>query len=262
MRDVMNEGIKELKKDGFVEADSKIQRRRIICSVEGQEKEGKTHWAFTAPAPIAYINIDTGGEGVVEKFKAAGKEILEMKIDSPDDSGGENVVRTRSVPVWNQIAHGWRSGLAHARTTIVDTGTEAWEILRLARFGKVTQIMPHHYGPVNAEFRRLIRESYDSDSNLILIHKQKKQYVNDKWSGKYERSGFNDIGFGVQVLMYSYREAEGFHTQVLDCRQNASLKWRDYEEVPGVELAPMTGLNSFAALALDIFPDTSIEDWT
>jgi len=256
------DGIIELKKAGFVEAASTIQKQRIICSVEGLEKEGKTHWALTAPGPIAYINIDTGGEGVIEKFKADGKQILEWPVEAPDDSGSATDVSKRSAPIWDKLVKGWRAGLAYARTTIVDTGTEAWEILRLARFGKVSQVKPHHYGPVNAEFRRLIRESYDSDSNLILIHKQKPKYVNDKRTDQYERSGFGDIGFAVQVAVYSYQEGDGkFHTQVLNCRQNAGLKWRDYEDDSDVEFASMVGLNSFPALAMDIFPDTTIEDW-
>ena len=36
-------------------------------------------------------------------------------------------------------------------TVVMDTASEAHELSRLAAFGKLTQVMPHHYGPVNAE---------------------------------------------------------------------------------------------------------------
>ena len=47
----------------------KLDRTRLIVSVEGLEKRGKTHFAMTAPPPIAYFDMDIGAEGVVNKFE-------------------------------------------------------------------------------------------------------------------------------------------------------------------------------------------------
>ena len=101
----------------------------------------------------------------------------------------------------------------------------------MARFGKLSQVMPHQYGPVNAEWRRLIRKAYDSDVNLILLHKMKKKYVNDKWNGSYERSGFADIGFLAQCNAEVSRDAETgeFRCHVIDSRQNPDLANVDLE---------------------------------
>ncbi len=43
------------------------------------------------------------------------------------------------------------------KSIVIDTASEAWELVRLARFGKLTQVMPQHYGPVNTEFRDMIK---------------------------------------------------------------------------------------------------------
>jgi hypothetical protein len=56
---------------GFKEADTEV-KLRILVGVEALEKEGKTHFALTAPGPLAVFDFDTGMEGVVHKF--AGKK--------------------------------------------------------------------------------------------------------------------------------------------------------------------------------------------
>jgi len=55
------------------------------------------------------------------------------------------------------------------RTLIFDTGTEAWELCRMARFGKLAQVMPQHYTEVNSEFRALVKAAYErKDLNVFL----------------------------------------------------------------------------------------------
>ena len=51
-------------------ATSAMKYLRLVVRVGGLEKEGKTHFALTAPGPIGAIDMDRGMEGVVEKFLA------------------------------------------------------------------------------------------------------------------------------------------------------------------------------------------------
>ena len=139
---------------------------------------------------------------------------------------------------------------ARIRTIIIDTATELWELMRLARFGKLSQVQPHHYGPVNAEFRDILRKAYDTDKNLILVHKQKPEYINDKRTGGVERAGFGDIPYIVQVNMVVGRDEDGFYFQVRDCRPNEALA--------GVEMRePM---NTFPFLAAEAY-GTGTDEW-
>ena len=57
--------------------------RRLIASLEGREKVGKTHFALTAPPPILFFNIDIGTEGVVGKFQEAGKKVFLYDVRIP-----------------------------------------------------------------------------------------------------------------------------------------------------------------------------------
>lgn len=240
-----------LTKLGFIDAETRITQPRIILSLCGLEKQGKTHFALTAPGPIAMFSTDIGEEGVVEKF-TKDKEIFIMSIDRVDDDAAEQA--PKEYERFKKAYLGLLRG-KEVRTIIIDTATEIWELLRMARFGRLTQVMPYQYGPVNAEYRALIREAYNWDKNLILLHKMKAQYINDKRTGEYERSGFSDTGFLVQVnsQIYRYSPEDGgeFVLSVKDCRQNPDLAGEEFE-------GPMA---TFPMLATMIMPDVDPEVW-
>lgn len=233
-------------------------KNRLIMSLEGLEKQGKTHFALTAPGPLAIQSIDLGTEGVVEKFLPH-KQVMvagyRLKLPTKATPLDVTVVAEQ---VWDQFLVDYKAVLASGvRTVVWDTATELWELLRMARFGRLAQVMPHNYAPVNAEFRELIRLAYDSPVNLLALHKQKSEWVNDAGgkgnkTGKYIRSGFSDIGFMVQLNAEAFREEDGtFHVKVKDCRQN-----------PGVAGADLMGpMCDFPTLAEQVFPETTEKDW-
>jgi hypothetical protein len=234
---------------GFNKVSTKILPR-LIAAVSGLEKQGKTSFALSAPGPIIYFNFDYGLEGVANHY-AHGKDIYvkEYKFSRNDTAD-------KYITLWSAFNNDFHSALkSNARTVVVDTATEAWELLRLARFGKLSQVMPHHYGPVNAEYTTLIRAGYSYDKNVILLHKLKKQYVNDQFSGKYERAGFTNTGFLVQTNLEVYRDGlDGqFFVKVIDCRQNSMLGGMEFE------ISDRSG--GFGFLAQLVFPESSEGDW-
>lgn len=262
-------------KGGYKRAGSPTARR-LILSLDGLEKQGKNHFAFTAPGPIAVISLDIGLDSVVQKFQDK-KEIWVADYRAPVGLTGNKKKPTAEEmqelanlcsETWAMICREYLEVLdGGARTVIVDTGSELWELLRMARFGKLTQVMPHHYGPVNAEYREFIRTAYDRtidkgypvDVNLILLHKLKDEYKNDssgkgQKTGEYKRSGMSDTGFLVQCNGVAWRDDEErkvpdcFHMTIQDCRQNAGLAGMDLQ---GTEC----DFPTLAALALDADPD-------
>jgi hypothetical protein len=219
-------------------------KKRLVVAVEGPEKSGKTHFALTAPGPIGFQDIDIGTEGVVEQFVAE-KEIhlAEYALDFPFEQKAAELT-------WKQFTNDYKQLLgASVRTGIIDNASEAWDLLRVAKFGRLTQIMPHLYTTANSEFRGLLRLAYKSDMNLILLHKVKKQYINEQFTGKYERSGFNDIGYLVQVIVETYKDGGKYFLRVLACRQNPKIEGLVIEDP------------TFAKLGMAVFPGTGIEDW-
>jgi len=237
----------KMNKYGFTSAADIEIKPRLILSISGLEKQGKTHFALTAPGPIAVFSTDIGEEGVVSKFTEE-KDVYIMKIDRIDEDSAEQAPAefSRFRDAYRQMLRG-----NEVRTIMFDTATEIWEILRMARFGRLTQVMPYQYGPVNAEYRALIRDAYAYDKNLILLHKMKSRYINDKRTGEYDRAGFSDTGFLVQVntRVYRYSPEDGgeFAIYIDDCRQNPDLA--------GEELAGP--LCSFNFLAGSVMPDVN-----
>lgn len=242
---------------GFKPLDTAIRHRLIICS-QAHEGRGKTHFALTAPDPIAYFDFDLGTEGVSNKF--AGKQVhhrsFKLRADELDELNPSEVqaLYKRS---WADFQEAFEVVVATAsiRTIIVDTLTEAWELLRLAEFGKLSQVKPHQYGGVNAIFRTLLGRVADerNDLNAVYLHKMGKKYANDKWDGRsYARKGFGDMEYLTQtVIEHDYDSGTGeWVVRVHKCRQNAELTG---DELPN---------HDFGDLARLVFPDSGPEDWT
>lgn len=251
---IPDSGFRELKRD-------QPQRRRLIISIEGEEKTGKNHFAFGAPGPIGYHSFDYGDEGVIEKFLATGKVIhkAEYRIEVPPGAGVQET-SDKANPVWNSFNSNYTLGLTRFRTTIVDTGTDLWEIARMAYLGKLLQVMPHHYPPVNSAYKSLFRQAYSSPGNLILLHRLKDEWINkvDKQgkevgikTGTLLLAGYKDTPYETQVHLRTFKDSDGFGALVVECRQNPDLT--------GMELREE--MCSFSGLGQMVYPDSKEEEW-
>lgn len=246
---------------GFEKVKQEQRKLRIIARIGGLEKGGKTHFALTAPAPIGLMDMDRGLEGVVEKF-ANDKDIYTKNLRGMLSRSQVDYERR-----WEAFKDSHYALLDDPiiRTVVWDTDTEAWEMARLAFFGKLAQIKPHHYAEINREFRGLVDAAFDRDKNLLLVCKYKKQYVakegsksdDASWNGKYEEAGFNDLPFVVQVNLRARLVVDketGNKTptiEVVNCRQNMQMN----EEVFEGDMA------SFPFVASMIIEGTTPEDW-
>lgn len=186
-----------------------------ILSVEGQQKVGKTHLALTAPGPIAFQSLDFGTEGLVEKFESD-KDIFVKEYDLAYDftitsRGDESAKQAKEIrdTYWQPFVDDAHEYFKNFRTVVWDTATEVWEMLKLAYFGKLEKNPQLAYGPVNAEYKALVRLANTHRTNLVLLHQQGKVYKNkmddngklqsietDEW----RRQGNNKIG----NLVHSY----------------------------------------------------------
>jgi len=201
---------------------------RMIVSVEGREGTGKTHWSLSAPDPIAYFNFDVGLEGVDQKF--TGRDIWVLNFPAAPTVNGKD----EAVAVRDKFLAAYNSVLGKVSTIVVDTASEAWEIFRLAEFGKLTQVRPHHYAAVNLQFKRLWRLAYETPGqNLIMVHKLKPVYMGESRTGDYERAGYSDAGYDAQVVVWLFKESERdedgkmqtrFGLVVTKCRLNPTLE--------------------------------------
>lgn len=211
--------------------------KRLIASVSGLEKTGKTHLALSAPEPVYYLNFDLGLEGVLEKFLRDGRDIWVYQIKNAHDMTGDAALAS-----WDKLKDTIRQTYeSNQGTLVVDTGTEFWELLRMARLGKLTQVKPQHYGLVNGEMREVIRWAYAADQmSTIFVHKLKDEWVagadgSSRKSGKKEVAGFGEMAYMVQANLETYARPDdgviSFGTRVKDCRQNPMLYNMEFEGV-------------------------------
>jgi hypothetical protein len=231
--------------------------KRLLVNIESLDKGGKTHLALTAPGPIALFDMDRGLEGVVQKF------MIEKEILFTSYRHLPCVTEADHKALWGKFERDYDTALAGKgiRSIIFDTATELWEKARLAEFGRLSNVQ-HLYPALNAKFRKLIDRAFDAEKNLILVHKRKKAYKQnakgeDSWTGGWERAGFTEIGYVVQVNLYSYEEGKDdagnavFACQVINSRLQPSLNG----EIISGELC------TFPYIASLLRPDTEITDW-
>lgn len=211
---------KSLEALGFQQAEN-TEHDRLILVLGGLEGKGKTHFALGSEDPLALINFDIGQEGVIDKFLAKNKVIYHRQFHKPvkfTDSGA--VKEDGAQAEWLALNGAWYKLLRipDLKTIVVDTETEMWELIRLARFGKLESVQPWNYPPVNREYGSMLKAAYDSNKSLILLQKMRKEYKNDKWTGAFERAGFGDTRYVGQVVAHMHRYSE---EEVLDDDPNA-----------------------------------------
>lgn len=231
---------------------------RMIWRSYGPEKSGKNHFGLTGPGPIAIQSFDIGLEGVVEKFRAEGKEVrrTEYEFDKNDCS------QDAAVEIRDRFIKDYELALNKARTIQWDTETELWEVFRFAEFGEASDA-PKSYVGLNARYRDLIQQAYDANVNLQLIQKVKERWGTIKKqnregrivdspfpTGEMEPTGFKEAGYIVQAnIRHSWDKERGFVLHILNCRQNMGVAGEEFVDTSFPEFAQM------------VFPDTQQEDW-
>lgn len=234
-------------------------KRRLILSIEGTEGCGKNHFAFTAPGPQYFHSFDFGDDGVVQKFmhdKVINRAEYRLNIAA---GTAVQMASDTARPVWEKFRANYQEGLGKGRTTIIDTGTDTYEVLRMVEHGKLTQVLPHHYGPVNQAMKGIWREAYDSSSNLVMLHRMKEKWetksVNGKEvsnkTGEWELAGYGGTYFEAQVCLRAYKEWGEFKALIFKCRQNPTLEGMVLEG----------DMLNFKSLGMMVFPESEEKEW-
>jgi len=252
--------------EGFQQMDVR-PRKRLILAVDALQKRGKTRFALTAPRPHAYINLDRGFESSAD-FDVEGVQIADIsgamqKVVAGKGKLGEAALdpfKKHAEEALELIVTRFRAAInAGMRSVTIDTATRWWEITRIARFGKIQQVSKEHYGPVKAEFEKWLYESMSCTSNIILLHRQRSEYVGDVKTNRFERAGYSDVQYIAQASLeltripYEQRgEGDlGFRARITDCGTNPAAD--------GVEL--VNEEINFLNVALEVRPDSTPDVW-
>jgi hypothetical protein len=252
--------------EGFEQMTSAAPPARLIWRSFGPEKTGKTHFGLTGPGPVAVLSFDVGLEGVVEKFVAAGKVVYLAEFEFDKDK----CQQADAVEIRDRFTKAYALALDRARTIIIDTETELWELFRHAEFPFGTDA-PKNYVQLNARYRDMIQLAYDAGVNLQLIQKVKEKWgtikkINSQGrevdspypTGELEPTGFKELGYIVQAnLRHGWTKERGFVVDVVNCRQNM--------QYAGVSLdaasMPSQTAPTLPELGQLIFPTSTPEQW-
>lgn len=237
--------------------------RRLVLALDGESKTGKTHFCLSAPGSIAYHDLDLGLEGVLEDIlrEFPDKEVFPFYYDAPISAalpGSQfTAIAEEARKCWELFIRNYRASLQQKRSCIVDTGSEAWALCRLARLGKLVQVLPIQYTAVNAEFRQLTQLALTNlECNVIYTHKMKAVYKNEQKTEEKERAGFGEIDYDVQAVLRTYRDTtktgvEQFSIVIEECRPRM--------EATGTRLVGRDC--TFQAVAKAIYPESDPEIW-
>lgn len=252
-------------------------RERLILSCDGLENSGKTHFAGSVPdqprgkrAGILYQCFDRKSIATIEKFRngvCGTKKIAVMDYSHSFPMGCDDVMKSNIAHVvFENFRTHFYKALEVARTVVWDHAGAVWETLRYARFGKLKEIPPLAYGPVNMEYEELIDRAYESDCNLILLHRLGDQWENvekmnrrgevkevGEKTGRMERKpAYKGIGFKVQVgLRVSFDHSTKSSTGLItDCQPD---KTKEGMVIPNLD---------FTNLAYDLCPNIDPSAWS
>lgn len=220
--------------------------KRVIMSLSGLNKTGKTDWVLrTAKEPVYYICLDPVGKVVADKIAKRWKRRIHIAEFRVQRGLGQEVYGK----IWDEVRAAYDAALAvNEGTVVVDTGTELSELLRLAELGKLEQVQARYYGPVNAELKDMLKEAYGSDMSVVFIHKLRKEYVKDNWTGGYSPAGWNDMPYQVQANVETFRDgADGFGIFVIDCMLNMEMTGKEYKVGEGMTFETFVEMATGAA---------------
>lgn len=280
--------------------------KRLVLAVDGLDKHGKTRFALSAPKPLVYLDFDIGKEGVLQKEANFENGILtckpfafmpsEIAWEIDDETVRSKKVMEKAEPELTRFRETYLAAVRKpllkvngkplpARTLVIDTGTEAWELLRLCHLGKLTKVMAHHYTEVNSMMRDLVRAAFESHVNVIWLHKLKAEWKDNaegkgRKTGTLERGGFEGMSYLVQanVIVYrvpanqteiktlTWKSGEGLFSIPLDPRGENDLGFRlvvgNSRHDPSLEgLMLSNDQITFRELAQIMLPSTTEADW-
>lgn len=202
---------------GWEEASSEFTERVVFMDILGSSGTGRTTLALTAPGPVALINADEKINGVVQPHVRQGKRIRVATFGFAGGAADRQETAQAAAAIWDRVTNWMSDSMGWAKSTILDTGTESWELIRLARFGELNPKgrIDSNYGPVNAEFRGMFKQFRMAGiSNLITIHQVKDEYLDRMVNGKLTssrtgreiRAGFKEFQYMADVVVRTGRD--------------------------------------------------------
>jgi len=218
----------------------------LCIALHGLEGSGKTRFIATAPDPIGVVALDRKTRYtiavVAEEF---GKKVF-MPTEDFIRHGDPIKLASMNEPTAKKHYMDHVKRVMEAcyllrdhkdiKTVALDTGSQLWEDIMIAEYGRNQRVLPRDRGPVNQMMIDFLNAM--TGKHFIITHKAKELWKNDKPTGQYGPSGFGHVGYHATVMceMKSNEkfgsEKKGvpewqFAMSVKKCQANALLQGED-----------------------------------
>jgi hypothetical protein len=162
--------------------------KRMMILIQGSQNTGKTEFIMSAPGPGLNFCLDMGYEGVENNEdppKTRNSSIINfpfsvkptMSIVGSDDAGTAKIFAEE----WNAFEMAYMETIKNedSLTSGLDGGTEQWETLRMALWGRLEQIIQLNYPAAYKLLRAFVWRQFNSHKNIIQTFKMKDEWVDD-----------------------------------------------------------------------------------
>lgn len=155
----------------------------IICASTGEPASGKSHFAFTAPGPIAYFNLDNGIRGVVDKFKDE-KDVYAFEYPwGQIEKNDSDECRATALTVLNTFTEQFNDIVPHVRSAVIDKEDDLWDLVKYSELGAPKG--PYTaYEPLHAKMNSFVDLAKRHNVNLFLLKGLTNNWVNKKIEGR------------------------------------------------------------------------------
>jgi hypothetical protein len=179
---------------------------QAIALIFGLPGEGKTTFALSsAPGPIAFFDVDRRGLHAARRAKAKGKRIAYTSLDYPKNllKMGDVEARAAAQKQVDKYTRNYELALRESergniRTIVTDTWTELAEIFNIALTGRVDRKKDDYgksAGLLKASISRLLKESRNSDANILMLARAKEVWEGGSPTGIYTFKGPDTLAY-------------------------------------------------------------------
>lgn len=152
----------------------------LICQIRGATGVGKTYTALrTTPGPVIYLNGDRDNDFMLDRLRGKLKReiistpryVLKFANDVVRGTGpklDENASLARQIR--DRFKAEYQAALeSDVRYIVIDQSAFVWSLIRIARFGKLTEIAQILYSQANWEMEQIIHQADDTGKVVIWI---------------------------------------------------------------------------------------------
>lgn len=270
----------------------------FTLSVIAGEGGGKTNFALSMPKPLTIVSVDPNTRAVVEKAVAEGVvdegdvtvHYLKMPATAFND---KDDIKDDAAESWEAVIDALRPLVGDnpdgVKSVGLDTATEFDVMNVLSTFGKSDQISPetrrNMMGPVNTRWKGVIRALGDAGLNVCLLHRSRAKWetklergvggskeVRSEMSGPwdFERVGYKETGnmVSVEVQLKFDPDREGasklsdrFGLRISRSTIRPAIIGSEWWGRQKAEDGTRIHCATFAWLAVQLYPHTTLDDW-